>query len=105
MWNAMKTKSLVGAVLITATIQGSLLWGIDHLATASASGISQANVGSLAATATELSLPIQHATLEPVLIVGKRDLLLAEGSAAHDDEVAPDTQVSVDDTEPSGSHI
>ena len=39
-WNAMKTKSLAGAMLITATIHGSLLWKMNDVATEATSGMS-----------------------------------------------------------------
>lgn len=95
MWNAMKTKALFSALLITATIQGSLLWGIDNLAT----------VGSVLATTPESGSQIQHTTLEPVLVVGKRDVLLVERSAAQDDEIEPDTELVAQDGKQSGPHI
>lgn len=105
MWNAMKTKALFSAVLITATIQGSLLWGIDNLATAGASGMSPANVGSVLATTAESGSQIQHTTLEPVVVVGKRDVLMAEDNATQNDEVTSDTQLVAQDGEQSGPHI
>lgn len=92
MWNAMKTKSLVSAVLITATIQGSLLWGLNNVATAGTSGVSQTSVSSLPATPTASRPATSYVTLEPVVIVGRRDTVVAENTTVGNSVVALATQ-------------
>jgi hypothetical protein len=72
MWNSMNTKSLLAAVLITATIQGSLLWRMNTMATEGA-----------VATATQAGPEIHQVTLEPVLVVGKyKDAFVDENRTA-----------------------
>ena len=92
MWNAMQSKSLVGAVLITATIQGALLWRINNMATEGASALAQESVNSLLTTPTEVSPETRYITLEPVVIVGRRDTLLAEHATELVSALAPVAQ-------------
>ena len=80
MWNAMKTKSLAAALLISSTIHGSLLWKTNEAATEAATeaaaGTTQASLSSRLAGSTTLSPAIRYVTLEPVLIVGRHAPLL-----------------------------
>jgi len=71
MWNAMKTKSLAAAVVVTSLLHGSLLWKMNDVATEAASGTSQTSANSRLAGSTESSSEIRYVTLEPVLIVGR----------------------------------
>lgn len=68
MWNAMKTKSLAAALLISTTIHGSLLWKMDEVATEAV----QASLSSRPAGSTTSTPAIRYVTLEPVLIVGRQ---------------------------------
>ena len=72
MWNAMKIKSLAGAILITATINGALLRGLNDMATAGAASNAQAAAGHVLPTAAQAAPELRYVTLEPVLVVGKR---------------------------------
>ena len=72
MWNAMKTKSLAGAILISATINGALLRGLDDMASAGAANNAQAAAGHALPTAAQAAHELRYVTLEPVLVVGKR---------------------------------
>ena len=76
MWNAMKTKSLAAALLISSTIHGSLLWKTNEAATEAAAGTTQASLSSRPAGSTTSSPAIRYVTLEPVLIVGRHAPLL-----------------------------
>lgn len=91
MWNAMKTKSLAAALLITTTIHGSLLWKMNDVATEAASAMASATVPtgptSIAAGSATSSPAMRYVTLEPVLVVGRREHLLA-------DQVAPQTTIT-----------
>lgn len=78
MWNAMKTKSLAGAMLITATIHGSLLWKMNDVATEATSGMSQTSVNKLLAGSTQAHPEIRYVTLEPVVVVGKYNPLMPD---------------------------
>ena len=89
MWNAMKTKALVSAVLITATIQGSLLWRMDGVAAEGASKLAQASAGNVVATATDSPAQTRYVTLEPVLVVGRRSAPAAEPTTARANLPAP----------------
>ncbi|MEI8028888.1 MAG: hypothetical protein WCH35_03800 [Comamonadaceae bacterium] len=60
MWNSMNTKALAAAVLITAMIQGALLWQMNTIATEDALVSAPASAPA-----------IRYVTLEPVVIVGK----------------------------------
>lgn len=77
MWNAMKTKSLAAALLISTTIHGSLLWKMNEVATEAAAGTAQTSLSSRPAGSTTSSPAIRYVTLEPVLIVGRHAPLLA----------------------------
>lgn len=70
MWNAMKTKSLAAAVVVTSLLHGSLLWKMNDVATEAASGTLQTSVNGRQASSTESSSEIRYVTLEPVLVVG-----------------------------------
>ncbi len=73
MWNSINTKALAAAVLITATIQGALLWQMNTMASA----------GALA-SAPQSAPAIRYVTLEPVVIVGKyKDAYADENVVAH----------------------
>lgn len=72
MWNAMKTKSLAAALLISTTINGSLLWKMNEVATEAATGTVQASLNSGPAASTTSNPAIRYVTLEPVLIVGRQ---------------------------------
>ncbi len=71
MWNSMNTKALAAAVLITATIQGALLWQINDMATAGVLAHSKTAVNSALVSAPQSAPAIRYVTLEPVVIVGK----------------------------------
>lgn len=72
MWNAMKTKSLAGAILISATINGALLRGLDNMASAGAASNAQAAAGHALPAVAQAAPELRYVTLEPVLVVGKR---------------------------------
>ena len=72
MWNAMKTKSLAGAILISATINGALLRGLNDMATAGAVSSAQAATAYALPTVAQPAPDLRYVTLEPVLVVGKR---------------------------------
>ena len=90
MWNAMHSKSLVGAVLITATIHGSLLWEMNNMATEGTSSKTQMTASSLLATPTEARPQTRYVTLEPVLVVGRRSESTVEPSTAKASVLTPD---------------
>lgn len=71
MWNARQAKSLASAVLITAMIQGALVWKFNEIATQDASRLAQPATGSLAATAKPARTETRHVTLAPVVVVGR----------------------------------
>lgn len=72
MWNAMKIKSLAGAILITATINGALLRGLNDMATAGAVSSAQTTASHALPPAAPAAPELRYVTLEPVLVVGKR---------------------------------
>ncbi len=83
MWNAMKTRSLVGALLITATIQGALLRGMNEMAVAGVSSGTPVTAGSRVTTTPEPAVPeAGYVTLEPVLVVGRRQTFATEQASA-----------------------
>ena len=94
MWNAMHSKSLVGAVLITATIHGSLLWEMNNMATEGTSSKPQMTASSLLATPTEARPQARpqtrYVTLEPVVVVGRRFESTVEPSTARASGLTPD---------------
>jgi hypothetical protein len=71
MWNSINTKALAAAVLITATIQGALLWQMNTMASAGAMAQSNTAANSALASAPQSAPAIRYITLEPVVIVGK----------------------------------
>lgn len=92
MWNAMKTKSLVAALVITATTHGSLLWKMNAIATESASGMSQTSVNSQPTGSTASSPGVRYVTLEPVFVVGKCQPFMPDEMTAQADTSSSATQ-------------
>ncbi len=92
MWNAMKTKSLAAALLISTTIHGSLLWKMNEVATEAASATVASSPTRMAAGSTTSSPAIRYVTLEPVLIVGRHAPLLP-------DQIAPQATMASSTTE------
>jgi hypothetical protein len=82
MWNAMHTKSLVSAILISVAIQGSLLWRFNHLATDGAVNQPQPAAASLLVQVPADAPALHEVTLEPVVIVGRRDAATVEPDMA-----------------------
>ena len=76
MWNAMKTKSLAAALLITTVVHGSLLWKMNEVATEATAGTAQTSLNRWSADSAASNPAIRYVTLEPVLIVGRQALLL-----------------------------
>ena len=92
MWNAMKTKSLAAALLITTMVHGSLLWKMNEVATEAASATAAPSPTRMAAGSTTSSSPIRYVTLEPVLIVGRHAPLVP-------DQIAPQATMASSATE------
>jgi hypothetical protein len=83
MWNSMNTKALAAAVLITALIQGALLWEMNDMASAGALAKSKTAPDSALVSAPESAPAIRYVTLDPVVIVGKyRDAHVDENVVA-----------------------
>ena len=92
MWNVMQSMSLVSAVLITATIQGTLLWRMNGMAIEGQSGKAQTPASSLASTPTEFPPEMRYVTLAPVVVVGRRDTFMTENMTTQVSALAPATQ-------------
>lgn len=73
MVNAVQAKSLVGAVLLTAAIEGALLLGINDLAVQGAANAAQDVISRAAATSKAAHAASRRVTLASVVIVGKRE--------------------------------
>ena len=94
MGNATKIMSLVSAVLITATVHGSLLWGLNDAATEGASRVAPTVATRLSATSTESRPEMRYVTLEPVVVVGRlNDAFTADHPGALVSALVPGTQV------------
>ena len=92
MWNVMQSMSLVSAVLITATIQGTLLWSMNGMAIEGQSGKAQTTASSLVSTPTVFPPEMRYVTLAPVVVVGRRDTFMAENMTTQVSALAPATQ-------------
>jgi hypothetical protein len=83
MWNAMHGKSLAGAVLISVAMQGSLLWRFNQLASdGAASQTPEATPSVVVAAAPQTPPAVREVTLEPVVIVGRREAAPSEPDIA-----------------------
>ena len=92
MWNVMQSMSLVSAVLITATIQGTLLWSMNGMAIEGQSGKAQTPASSLVSTPTVFPPEMRYVTLAPVVVVGRRDTSMTENMTTQVSALAPATQ-------------
>ena len=93
MWNPIKSMSLVSAVLITAAVQGSLLWSMNGMAIEGQSRNAQTSSSSLVSTPTVLFPPeMRYVTLAPVVVVGRRDTFMTENMTTQVSALAPAIQ-------------
>lgn len=78
MWNLKKIMPLASAVLITTSINGSILWGLNGMATEGSAARVPAVAGRMPAAAAEARPEVRYLTLAPVVVVGKRTAAAAE---------------------------
>lgn len=81
MSNLKKILPLAGAVLITTSINGSILWGLNGMATEGAAATASTVAGRLPAAA-ESRPEVRYLTLAPVVVVGRRTAATAETAEA-----------------------
>ena len=73
MWNAIHSKSLASAILISLTIQGALLWQFNQMSTEGTGQQMQAIATRVSATAEPATPALREVTLAPVMVVGRRE--------------------------------
>lgn len=82
MWNLKKIMPLASAVLITTSINGSILWGLNGMATEGAAATAPTVAGRLPAAAPAPRPDVRYLTLAPVQVVGRRTAATAENAQA-----------------------
>ena len=92
MGHTVRIHALTAAVLITATLHGSMLWTMNASATAAPSKAAPSAAARLAPAAAAPAVLPRFETLQPVLIKGSHSAYLAEQATARARPGTPTSQ-------------